>query len=75
MFARFPLFKNTILNFFPQRSLLSPRWRRRFYSLLGAPLNMMSILSQFYFLLGKEGGDLVAGRATSAWPIGRRTNA
>ncbi len=53
-----------------QRSLLSPRWRRRFYSLLGAPLNMMSILSQFYFLMGKEAGDLVVWRTCTSFPVG-----
>ncbi len=66
------LMKSTMISpLTKQRSLLTPRWRRRFYSLLGAPLNMMSILSQFYFLMGKEAGDMVAARACQSWPIGK----
>jgi len=53
-----------------QHSLLSPRWRRRFYSWLGSPLNAMSILSQFYFLMGVDVGHLFMRRVWFSFPIG-----
>ena len=53
-----------------QRSLLSPRNRRRFYSLLGAPLFLMSILSNFYFFFDIDVGDLFVLRSLTSWPIG-----
>ncbi len=31
---------------------------------------MMSILSQFYFLMGLGVGNLVAWRSCSSWPVG-----
>ena len=53
-----------------QRSWLSPRNRRRFYSLLGAPLFLMSILSNFYFFFDVNVGNLFVSRSLGSWPVG-----
>ena len=53
-----------------ERLLLSPRGRRRFYCVLGAPLFLMSILSNFYFFMGKDLGDVFWTRSWGSWPLG-----
>lgn len=49
---------------------MSPRSKRRFHSLLGAPLFLMSILSNFYFFMGKDLGDVFWNRCWGSWPVG-----
>lgn len=53
-----------------ETSLLSPRGKRRFYALLSAPLFMMSILSNFYFLMGADAGWIFVSKTVTSWPIG-----
>jgi hypothetical protein len=61
---------NIDFSFFFQQSYLNPENRRRFHCLLGGPLFLMSILSNFYFFMGTNVGHIFVQRATGTWPIG-----
>ncbi len=50
-----------------EKRLLTPQGQRRFYCLLGAPLFLMSILSNFYYVMGAEVGDIFAHRLYDSW--------
>ena len=50
--------------------MLSPRGQRRFHALISAPLFLMSIISNFYFLMGKDIGHIFIIRGFTSWPIG-----
>eukprot|EP00096_Caligus_rogercresseyi_P011085 TRINITY_DN4261_c0_g1_i2.p1 TRINITY_DN4261_c0_g1~~TRINITY_DN4261_c0_g1_i2.p1 ORF type:complete len:521 (-),score=57.10 TRINITY_DN4261_c0_g1_i2:452-2014(-) len=49
---------------------LSPRMERRMHALLSSPLFLVSIISNFYFFMGKNNGDLYFSRIISSWPRG-----
>lgn len=56
-----------------ESSILSPQGIRRFHCMLGAPLYMMSILSNFYFFMGTFVGHHFVVRGVTSWPIGTPT--
>ena len=49
---------------------MSPRGSRRFHALISAPLFLMSIISNMYFLLGKDIGHMFMWKGFTSWPIG-----
>ncbi|XP_040568715.1 protein-cysteine N-palmitoyltransferase Rasp isoform X1 [Lepeophtheirus salmonis] len=53
-----------------QSTWLSPRWERRIYAFLSSPLFCISIISNFYFFMGKSNGDIYFYRVYKSWPIG-----
>lgn len=53
-----------------ERSMLSPKGQRRFHALISAPLFLMSIISNMYFLMGKDMGHILMTRGFTSWPIG-----
>ena len=58
---------------FFQKSLMGPRGQRRFHALISAPLFLMSIISNFYFLMGKDIGYIFLVKGFTSWPIGTPT--
>ena len=50
--------------------MLSPKGQRRFHALISAPLFLMSIISNMYFLMGKDMGHILMTRGFTSWPIG-----
>ena len=56
-----------------ERSLFSPRGQRRLHAALSAPLYLMSIVSNMYFLLGEEIGPMFLWKALTSWPLGTPT--
>ena len=55
-----------------QMSLLSPKGQRRFHALISAPLFLMSIISNFYFLFDEDDkiGKIFLEKGFTSWPIG-----
>jgi len=54
-----------------ESGLLSTNGQRRFHAMLGAPLFLMSCLSNFYFFTGMQVGNIIVRRVFSdTWPIG-----
>ncbi len=58
---------------FFQRSFLSPRGQRRLYACVSAPLFLLSIVSNMFFLLGYKNGWTFMVRGFLTWPIGTPT--
>ena len=53
-----------------EKSLLSPRGRRRLHAAVGAPVFMLSIISNMYFLIGLDAGNIFMNRGFNSWPWG-----
>eukprot|EP00095_Tigriopus_kingsejongensis_P004127 maker-scaffold122_size333723-snap-gene-2.43 protein:Tk04127 transcript:maker-scaffold122_size333723-snap-gene-2.43-mRNA-1 annotation:"protein-cysteine n-palmitoyltransferase rasp" len=53
-----------------ERSMLSPRNRRRLYGALGAPLFLVSILSNMFFFMGVPAGSHLMEKAFTSFPLG-----
>lgn len=53
-----------------EKSLLGPRGRRRLHAVAAAPLYLLSIISNMYFLIGLEAGDIFLKRGFNSWPWG-----
>jgi len=56
-----------------EKSVMGPRGQRRFHALISAPLFLMSIISNFYFLMGKDIGYIFLVKGFTSWPIGTPT--
>ena len=60
-----------IYEFIFQISLLSPKGQRRFHALISAPLFLMSIIGNFYFLFEDDKiGKIFWEKGFTSWPIG-----
>ena len=46
------------------------RGRRRLHAIAAAPLYLLSIISNMYFLIGLEAGDIFMKRGFNSWPWG-----
>ena len=46
------------------------RGRRRLHAIAAAPLYLLSIISNMYFLIGLEAGDIFLKRGFNSWPWG-----
>ena len=46
------------------------RGRRRLHAVAAAPLYLLSIISNMYFLIGLEAGDIFLKRGFNSWPWG-----
>ena len=56
-----------------EKKFLTPRGRRRFHAVLGAPLFVGSVLANFYFFMGSQVGHYFVYRALNSWPVGTPT--
>ncbi len=56
-----------------EKSFLSSRGQRRWHALLSAPLYLMSIVSNMYFLFGLEAGHVFMSKGFTSWPWGTPT--
>ena len=56
-----------------EKSILSPRGVRRLHAALSAPLFLLSICSNMYFLLGEEIGPIFLWKGLNSWPLGTPT--
>lgn len=56
-----------------EKAWLSPRGQRRFHALISAPLYLMSIISNMYFLIGHEAGNIFMSKGFNSWPLGTLT--
>ena len=55
------IWNNEVYQYF-EKSILSPRGQRRFHAAISAPLFLLSIASNMYFLLGEEIGNVVISK-------------
>ena len=53
-----------------QEKYFGPKGQRRLHALISAPLFLLSINSNFYFLMGSEIGNIFMKNGFMSWPIG-----
>ena len=53
-----------------QAQYFGPKGQRRLHALISAPLFLLSIISNFYFLMGTEIGNIFMHKGFMSWPIG-----
>ena len=51
-----------------EKSILSPRGSRRLHAAIASPLTLLSVISNMYFLIDQEAGDIFLIRAFNSWP-------